>query len=248
MSEEKIINPEIIDEISVNETAGNSDSNNINDSGDFTATMHRYGRGWTLCALVLMLLVPVAAAIYFRAVPAWGGLLAAIANVCLIYLPVSIVEVITYAPILGTGATYLAFVTGNLSNLKIPCAMNAREIVGTDFGTKENEIISTLSVAVSSIVTCVILAVGVLLIAPLAPLLGAEVLQPAFNTILPALFGALGYTYFTKSLKVAVLPFVILVIVCLAFPAAGGQVGFLIPISALIAMLWARVLYKKGLA
>lgn len=219
---------------------------NAQNARSFDDTMHRYGRIWTGAALVLLMLVPVAVGIYFKAAPPWGGLLGGILNVCLIYLPVGIVEVATYAPMLGTGATYLAFVTGNLSNLKIPCAMNAREIVGTEFGTKENEIVSTLSVAVSSLVTCVVLAVGVLLIAPLAPLLRAPVLQPAFDTILPALFGALGFTYFTKAPLVAVLPLAIMVALCLLVPAAGGQVGFLIPVSALIAMVWGRVLYKKG--
>lgn len=216
------------------------------DERSFDDTMHLYGRVWTAAALILMLLVPVAVGFYFGALPPWGGLLMAILNVSIIYLPVGIVEVATYAPMLGTGATYLAFITGNLSNLKIPCAMNAKEIVGTEFGTKENEIVSTLSVAVSSLVTCLVLAVGVLLLVPLAPLLSAPVLQPAFNTILPALFGALGFTYFTKAPKVALLPLVLVVVVCLLFPAAGGQIGFLIPLSALCAMVWARVLYKKG--
>lgn len=212
----------------------------------FDDTMHIYGRVWTSIALGLMLLVPVAVALYFGATPPLGNLLAAILNVTIIYLPVGIVEVITYAPMLGTGASYLAFVTGNLSNLKIPCAMNAREIVGTEFGTKENEIVSTLSVAVSSLVTCLVLALGVLLIVPLAPLLSAPALQPAFNTILPALFGALGFTYFTKSPKIAIVPLALVIIVCLVFPAAGGQTGFLIPLCALCAMIWARFLYKKG--
>ncbi len=212
----------------------------------FDNSMHRSGRAWSLIALVLMLLVPFAIALYLGVPFQMKGFWAALLNVCIIYVPTGIVEVLTYAPMLGTGATYLAFITGNLSNLKVPCAMNAREIVGTEFGTKENEIVSTLSVATSALVTCVVIALGVLLIIPLEPILQAPALQPAFDNILPALFGALGFTYFTKAPKIAILPLSVMVVLCLFIPAASGQVGFLIPISALLAMGWARILYKKN--
>lgn len=209
----------------------------------FDDDMHWYGRIWTGIALCLMLLVPLFVMLYFQATPNVKGMLLGAASICLIYLPSSVVEVITYAPMLGTGATYLAFVTGNLTNLKIPCCMNAREIVGTEYGTKENEIISTLSVAASSLVTCVVLIIGVLLIVPLTPVLQSPVLAPAFNTVVPALFGALGYKYFSKSPLVAVAPFVTMTALCLLVPAAAGQVAILVPVAALISIGVARLLY-----
>ncbi|HIZ19983.1 MAG TPA: hypothetical protein H9674_03895 [Firmicutes bacterium] len=211
----------------------------------FDDQMHWYGRVWTAIALCLMLLVPLFVAIYFQASPGARGMLIGAASICIIYLPSSIVEVITYAPMLGTGATYLAFVTGNLTNLKIPCCMTAREIVGTEYGTKENEIISTLSVAASSLVTCTVLILGVLLLAPLRPILEAPVLQPAFDTVVPALFGALGYKYFSKTPLVAVAPFVCMAALCLLVPAAASQVAVLVPVSAVISIVAARVLYVK---
>ncbi len=220
--------------------------NKIDDTKAFDDVMHRYGRIWTIIALLLMLAVPVFVAIYFKAVPNIGGLLGGIASICIIYLPSSIVEVITYAPMLGTGATYLAFVTGNLTNLKIPCAMNAKEICGTEYGTKENEIVSTLSVSVSALVTTAVLALGVLLLVPLKPILESPTLAPAFNMVVPALFGALGYKYFSKAPLVAIAPFVSMVLLCLLVPAAAKQVAILVPISALISIGAARILYKKG--
>ena len=212
----------------------------------FDDAMHFHGRLWSACAIALMIAAPIMAAFYFQVYPQWSGLAAGLAGICLIYLPSSIVEVITYAPMLGTGATYLAFITGNLTNLKIPCAMNAREICQTEFGTKENEIVSTLSVAVSALTTCVVLLIGVVLLVPMTPFLEAPVLQPAFSMVVPALFGALGYQYFSKSPILAVAPFCVMAILCLSLPAIGGQVAVLIPIAALISMGVARILYKKG--
>lgn len=212
----------------------------------FEESMHFYGRLGTAIAFLLMLCLPLFISVYFKATPNVRGMLVGMASICLIYLPSSIIEVITYAPILGTGATYLAFVTGNLINLKIPCCMNAREAVGAKFGSEESEIISTLSVAVSSLVTCAVLAVGVALLAPLTPLLSSPVLQPAFNSVVPALFGALGYQYFSKAPIIAVTPFVAMAVLCLLVPAAANQVAVLVPVSAVISMLFARLLYKKG--
>ena len=75
--------------------------------------------------------------------------------------------------------------------MKVPCALNARDIAGTKTGTPENEIVSTLAIATSSLVTTVVIMLGVMLLIPLRPVLEAPVLQPAFNNVVPALFGAM---------------------------------------------------------
>lgn len=212
----------------------------------FDEKMHFYGRLWSGIALIMMLLAPVVTMIVFQTAPNYAGLLAGIAGVCLIYLPSSIVEVVTYAPMLGTGATYLAFITGNLATVKIPCAMNAREICETSFGTKENEIVSTLSVAVSALTTCCVLSLGVLLLVPLTPILQSPVLEPAFSMIVPALFGALGYQYISKMPMIAIAPLVAMVLLCFFIPSMASQVAILVPISAIISIAVAWVLQKKG--
>lgn len=208
--------------------------------------MHLYGRVWTAICLFLMLCVPLFIGLYFKAAPSLNGVLMGAFGVCLIFLPSSIVEVITYAPMMGTGATYLAFVTGNLSNLKIPCCMNARDIAGTEYGTRENEIVSTLSVAASALVTCVVLMIGVLALTPLTPILSEPALKPAFDNVVPALFGALGYKYSHRS-KIALAPFIAMVGLCLLVPKAADSVAILVPISALISIGVARLLYKKNM-
>lgn len=220
---------------------------NKTEARSFDDTMHLYGRVWTAICLFLMLCVPLFIGLYFKAAPSLNGVLMGAFGVCLIFLPSSIVEVITYAPMMGTGATYLAFVTGNLSNLKIPCCMNARDIAGTEYGTRENEIVSTLSVATSALVTCVVLMIGVLALTPLTPILSEPALKPAFDNVVPALFGALGYKYFSQAPKIALAPFIAMVGLCLLVPKAADSVAILVPISALISIGVARLLYKKNM-
>jgi hypothetical protein len=147
---------------------------------------------------------------------------------------------------LGAGGSYLAFITGNLINMKIPCALNARDIVGTEAGTPENEIVSTISVATSAIVTTIVIVAGVVLLVPLQPVLQNEALLPAFNNVVPALFGALGIKYFLKSPKIAVIPLVLMSLLCIFVPSMISQTSILIIPSGGLALLIGFVLFKKG--
>jgi hypothetical protein len=168
-------------------------------------------------------------------------------SVAPIFWTVGAIEVFTYVPMLGTGGSYVGFVTGNLANLKVPCALNSMDRAGVEPGTEEGEVISTLAIATSSIVTTLIIALGVVLLSQIAPILESPVLQPAFENILPALFGALGVVFVSKDWKIAIVPLVVMVTLFLLVPSLAGAVGLLVPVGALIAIGVARILYKKNL-
>ena len=159
----------------------------------YTRGTHRIGRICTLITLCLLVGAPFLMGSYLGALPDLGAVAKAFLSVGLVWTVSSVVEFLIYTPMLGAGGGYLAFITGNLINMKIPCAVNARDIVGAKTGTPENEIISTLSIATSSLVTILVLAFGVLLLTPLQPILQSEALQPAFSNVVPALFGAMAY-------------------------------------------------------
>jgi hypothetical protein len=203
------------------------------------------GRAWMTAALLVILAVPIAISIYFDTWPATGPLLGGLLPIMMIYVPIGIIEVITFSPMLGSGATYLAFTTGNLTNLKVPCALNALEIAEIEPGSNQGEVISTIAVATSSLVTNLVLVLGVVLFVQLTPILASPLLKPAFENILPALFGALGYLYISKNWKLAVVPLTLMVIIFIIVPTA--PVGILIPVSALSAVAAARLMYKRNM-
>ena len=208
--------------------------------------VHRAGRVFTLIAMAVLLTVPFAMGMVLGAMPDMNRFLRGFLNVAIIYYPTSVVEYLIYVPMLGPGASYLSFITGNLSNLKIPCAINARDMAGTRVGTPENEIISTLSVATSSLVTVVVLAAGVLLLTPLQPVLSSPVLTPAFDNVVPALFGALGLKYFLKGKKFAAVPLVLSSAVCLFMPSMIAQTSVLLIVIGALTIGVSFVFYKKG--
>ena len=163
------------------------------------------------------------------------------------YWTVGVIETITFVPMLGAGGAYLSFVTGNISNLKLPCALNALEQNNVSANSEEGEVISTIAIATSSIVTTLIIIIGVICIVPLTPILEAEVLVPAFEMILPALFGGLGVAFVSKNWKIAVAPIVLMLILFIFIPALNeGTVGIMVPVSALFTIAVARILYKRG--
>ena len=158
------------------------------------------------------------------------------------------VETVTFGPMLGAGGSYLSFVTGNISNLKLPCALNALEQNGVAATSEEGEVVSTIAIAVSSIVTTVIIILGVILIVPLSPILQAPVLDPAFDQMLPALFGALGVAFVSKNWKIAIAPILLMLVLFIFVPALNsGTVGIMVPVSALFTIGMARLMYKKGM-
>lgn len=209
----------------------------------YYSKIHRMGRVSSTLALLLILAVPMLLSLYYDIFPPVKFLIAGILTVSMIYLPVALGEVLVYAPMLGSGGTYLAFVTGNLMNLKVPCATMCMDVAGVKPSSKEGEVISTIAVAASSLITTLIIFIGMLAIVPLTPLLRSEMLAPAFDNILPALFGSFGAYWVFKQWKLAVVPLLAAVILSLFLPL---PIGALIPILALVSIGAARVMYKKG--
>ena len=213
----------------------------------FNDGLHRLGRIMLLLAVILLLSVPFVVGAVNGVAPDLGGFLAGFAKVGLIYIPVAIVEFLVYTPMLGVGGSYLSFLTGNVTNMKIPCVMNAKDIAGTQPGTAEHEIVSTISVATSAITTTLVIVAGVIALVPLQPVLQQEALLPAFNNVVPALFGALGLKYFTKSLKLAAVPLVLMSVLCVTVPAAISQTSLLLIPSGGLALALGYLLYKKDM-
>ena len=215
---------------------------------DYMKKTDLYGKIWIWIAVVVVIMVPTAACVYFSAWPELNAVLKGLLGVAPIFWTVGVIEVITYSPMLGTAGTYLAFVTGNLTSLKAPSALTAMENADVKPNTEEGEVISTIAIATCSIVTTLVLALGVFALGFISPILDSPALAPAFDNILPALFGGLAVVYVSKNWKLALAPLIFMVVLFLAVPSLASSVGVLVPVGVLIALGSARILYKKGWA
>lgn len=182
---------------------------------DYNLKSHIVGKIWMSLAMLIFFAVPTTICLYFDVKPDMSvmGTIAVIVPFLINFLS-GVFEPIIYSPMLGINSAYLAFITGNLSNLKIPCVVKAQEICGTKLGTEENEVVSTLSVATSTLVTTVIIAVFVLILAVSnveTAIKNTPWITPAFTCVVYALFGSLGGKYVVKNIKLAALPLAIIV-------------------------------------
>ncbi len=207
---------------------------------------HLFGRLACIITLVMLLGAPFVMGLYLGAMPDLGAAARGFLACGLVWAVSCIAEYLVYTPMLGAGGGYLAFITGNLINMKIPCAMSARDMVDAKTGTPENEIISTLSIATSSLVTILVLAFGVVLLIPLQPVLQAPALQPAFDNVVPALFGAMAYKYYRGNMKIAVLPLLLMSLLFILVPSLTGSTSFMVLPSGALAIGVAFLLFKKG--
>ncbi len=207
--------------------------------------IHAWGRISSITALCVLIMFPLAICLYLDVWPSFNMVFSGLIKLIPVYWLTSIIEVMLYTPMLGAGGTYLSFVTGNIPNLKLPCAINAMEGAKVKATSEEGEVISTIAIATSSIVTTAILAVGVLVFSPfLSAFTNSALLKPAFAQVLPALFGALGAGYFIKHWKISIFPIAVMILILLVSPGMGAST-LLFP-GIIAAVAGAGVMYALG--
>lgn len=236
--------------------------NKIEITDSFQAWAHKWGRVGTLIALLYMIAIPFVVLTFYDSMPSIGEIFnISTMSILMIYIPVGFSEAISYTPILGA-SSYLTFITGNIMNLKLPCAVNAMKLAKKEPNTPEGEAISSVAVAVCSIMTIIILAIAALLSSWISPLFELPAVKTASNYLIPALFGSLTLGLFAstnsgkkvvKNGVMGVVPIIIIitVIALVARITKGaslfGMVGFLILFMLPVAIISSRIMWKKNI-
>ncbi len=229
----------------------------------FQKWAHSWGRFGTLIALIYMIALPFIVCIAYDCMPSFDQVInASTIGILLIYIPVGFSEALSYIPVLGS-SSYLGFITGNIMNLKFPCALNGMKVAKVEQNTPEGDAIATVSIAVSSIVAVVILALAALLSSFIRPVFELPAMNTAKDYVIPALFGSMTLGLFVspsnggKKVKGAlkgVLPVIIIVsLISIVARTAGagknllGLVGILIVCMLPVGILSSYLMWKKGI-
>lgn len=213
---------------------------------EYDNSIHRLGKISSAIMILALASVPIVMQIVFKYKLDWSKMITATLAVLSYYGVVSCVEFVSFAPVLGAGGTYLSFITGNISNLKLPAAIASMKIAGLEPGTKEAEVVSLISIAVSTFVTTGTLFLGMLLFSLILPVLQSPTLAPAFTNLMPAMLGALAIPYLLSNLKTSSVPMGIATALTLTigYMAVSSLQSFLMPIFLIIAVLWRYFLYR----
>lgn len=241
------------------------DKTNVRDLSmdPFQAWCHRWGRVGTLIALVYMIALPFVVLGVYGCIPSAGEVFnLGTISILLIYIPVGISESISYTPILGC-SSYLAFITGNIMNLKLPVAANAMNLTKKRPNTPEGEAVASVAIAVSSVITVAILTLATILASVISPVFELPAVKTASNYLLPALFGSMALGLFASTSngkKVVkggvkgVIP-VLIIMSVLSIAARilnmgsvlNGFVGICIIVMLPVGLLTSWIMWKKGI-
>ena len=217
------------------------------DREKYNASAHTAGRRFTWLAIALITMVPVCYCFASETTPVWEKI-----PECLMfmigYLAIGLIEALSYAPLLGIGGQYLTFITGNISNLKLPCALNSQSIAQVKEGSEEKEIVTTISIAVCSIVTTIVIVLGMIPLAIFQSTI-VDALLPISPYVVPAIFGGLTCVLMARYLKVAIIPFVLCLVICIIGHLCGFgpslNQGTMILVGMFVSVIATTILYKK---
>ena len=129
--------------------------------------------------------------VYHGVFPSLTAALEGWGMVAAVYGAFYIVEPISYYPVLGMTGTYISFLSGNIGNLRVPCAALALEVVGEESGTPEAEMVSTLGLTGSVVTNLFFVSLAAVAGTAFLEALPLSI-QNAFKSYtVPAIFGAM---------------------------------------------------------
>lgn len=193
-------------------------------NNEYMSKMHKIGKVTGIIAVACSFLPAIVLGLVYGLWPDLPALGTAFVTATASFGFLWVIEPISYYPVVGPVGTYMAFVSGNISNMRIPCASMAQVATGIEPGTEKGSIIATIGMGVSVIVNVAILSIGVIAGSSVLAMLPAEV-TAALNYLLPALFGALFIQFALKNIKLGVIMTVFGVIV--NYLIAAGVFSFI---------------------
>ncbi len=210
---------------------------------EYMPQMHRIGKLTGFLGVVLSFAPAAVLAVVYGLLPNPAALLTAFIAAASAFGFLWVVEPISYFTVLGPVGTYMAFLSGNISNMRVPCASMAQISAGVEPGSNEGSIIATIGMATSIVINVSVLTIGVILGSSVLSMLPASVTE-ALNYLLPALFGALLMQFGLKQKSLATTMLVFSILVCVALkagvfnwlPGASNYLGTLSSVFVAIAI------------
>ncbi len=185
-------------------------------TSNYQSWVHRFGIVSSLILLIAMTAFPIVASAIYGLWPDLGQLWPGFIAVILFMAPFWPAETIGYMSVMGPGALYMSYITGNVTNLRMPATVGTINSLGIKPNTDECHTLAIIACGASVITTVAVIAIGVVVAAPLEPVLNLPAIQPAFNYVVPALFGGLVAQTILKGKKQFLL-YLIPLAVCLFF-------------------------------
>ncbi len=167
---------------------------------EYIRHIHKIGTVTVKALLVISFLPAIYVSFVKGMHPGWGVIGKAAVTLLGINVFQWIIEPIIYFPMIGITGSYIGFVAGNITPMRIPAAIAAQNAVDAKQGTKKGEFAGVIGIVASVIVNFVVLAIVILFGSYLISILPSSV-KDALQFALPGVFGALLVTFVSTLLK-----------------------------------------------
>jgi hypothetical protein len=168
---------------------------------EFNRWVHHFGITSNAVLCAMMIGFPLTVSVYYNLWPPFKTLWPGFVTVVFVLAPYWPAELISYMPVMGPGALYMSYITGNVTNLRMPVTVGTINILGIEPGTDKCHVMSLIACGASVITSTIILVFGIFAATLLTPVLQSPTLKPAFDYVVPALFGGLVAQTILKSKK-----------------------------------------------
>ena len=157
---------------------------------NFMPAVHRIGRFTMIVAFILAFL-PV---LYYVFIKGYTLPLSAYINTMVVISSISIgswlTEPLTYWPVLGSAGTYIAYLSGNVTGMRFPVAMNVQSAMKADINTPKGQVITIVGI-VGSVITNLVILLGIVLFGNWLIGILPDVVVKAFSYVTMGMFGSL---------------------------------------------------------
>ena len=210
---------------------------------EYCAEVHTWGLTLSLIHAVIIFLPPLLLLFVYGIFPGWATIGKAFASTAAIAGPYWFIEPVSYFLILGVGGTYISFLAGNISNMRLPVSAVAQEVAGVREGSPEGEIIGGIGISVSQVMLTIATLAAAVLVTLIIDALPKSV-KGAFDFLLPCLWGAIFGQFALRAPQYAV---VVLIIGIPLVMFSGLPTWTLIPLMVFGLAILAIILFKNGI-
>jgi hypothetical protein len=212
---------------------------------DFSAQVIRLGMV-TISAGIVANFTPVLFLwLGYGVVPPWGDLLKIWGVAATVFAAAWIVQPISYFPVLGMSGSYVSWLVGSVADIRLPASTMAQKATGVEHGTPEGEVISTIAIAASVLVSVSMVTLFTFIGAAVVPML-PKVIQKSFDYILPAAIGAIFFEFATKYPKAGLITLVFAAVLAVLAARVNFPPAWLLSLITIAGAIGiARFLYKR---
>lgn len=157
---------------------------------NYVKNLHKIG---TTCMMILLVLTFLPALYVFLILgefPGWSSLASTLGALAANEVFAWLMEPVMYFPMIGVAGSYICFTAGNITNMRIPCAIAAQNAVGATTGTPKGDAASVFGMVGSVVVNFLALGI-VILFGNFLLRIMPEGVKNAFNYAMPAVYGSL---------------------------------------------------------